>query len=104
MKLFVWMIFCGLVAVSASACAGWTRDGHERFLLNGNSEVGQPVDQYSWYRAARRLSERRLENGNMEYRYPYSGGCIVVIQVNSSTGIIMSFGWEGEKAHCVANP
>jgi hypothetical protein len=105
MKMYKWIIICGLVAVSASACAGWgSEDGHKLFLLKGNSRIGTSIEKYSWYRASERLSERRLANGNMEYKYPYSGGCVVVIQVNPSTNIMMSFGWEGEKAHCIANP
>lgn len=93
-----------LTLTSINACA--YSDHHERFLRIMGMSVGSRLLYDNEYRRTTSpLSIKKLTNGNVEYRYPYSTKtCVTVYEINPQTEIIIRFSFEGEKKDCVWMP
>ncbi len=86
-----------------AACTSVTP--HENFVNNLNSRVGRSIDiPRTDLKPTLLLSERQLQNGNVEYRYRYLGNCVQVYEVDPSTRIIKRATWEGSEKSCIAPP
>lgn len=78
---------------------------HQNFLRELQANVGQDIDKsnYTSLRRALRLSEERLHNGFMRYRYRSGigdGKCQSIFDVDPGTNKIVAAGFEGGMKEC----
>lgn len=93
----------GLVALSIPACT--TTTPQENYARSIRSKIGTNFDVYSRLMGREQILVRTLENGNIEYRYPYAGGqCIETYEVDSKTRIILNASYAGSEKACQLSP
>jgi hypothetical protein len=93
-----------LLSVTALTFLGACSFGgsHERFVHILSMNVGSKLRDFEFMRATAPLNILKLENGNVEYRYPYSTkSCVTVYEVDPETDVIKRFSFEGDKKDCV---
>jgi hypothetical protein len=101
--MFYAMGLTGLVTLSTSACTSTTpQENYARFV---QSTIGANIDSSDIFVDKSPISKRLLENGNVEYLYPYAGGqCIETYEVNSKTRVIVSARFSGNEKACQLAP
>ena len=66
---------------------------------------GKRVEIYRYpLRSELLLSERQLENGNLERRYRYLGDCVFVLEVDPVSGTYVRAGAVGSEKSCILPP
>lgn len=89
-------------AVMVVGCTNTTpQENYARYIQR---HIGENIDSSTSF-GSRRISERLLENGNIEYRYSYAGGqCIETYEVDSKTRVILSASYAGSDDACQLSP
>lgn len=95
-----------VLAVLVVLCAACTTvTPHENFANILNGRVGESFDiPRTDLKPPLLLSERQLQNGNVEYRYRYLGDCVQIYEVEPSTRIIRRAAWKGSEKSCIVPP
>ena len=99
---------CAFVAAigTLAGCATYfhalTPEGaHENFLQNLHSYVGEDIDaNKGWLRRELNLSQERLPDGSLRYRFGVIGQCVKVFDVDASSHKIVAATFEGTKQQC----
>lgn len=101
----VMLLSCCVVAISMVGCE--TTTNQERF----DSYLRQPIGktEYSQYRDFRTelmrsdllLSTKILANGNEQRRYRFRKGCVVVVEIEGKSRIIVRTSSEGVQEDCL---
>jgi hypothetical protein len=93
----------GLFTFSMSACTSTTpQENYARFI---HSTIGANIDTNDIFSDRTPSSTQILENGNIEYKYPYAGGqCIETYEVDSKTRLIVSASFAGSDKACQLSP
>ncbi|MDB5823118.1 MAG: hypothetical protein JWR21_1822 [Herminiimonas sp.] len=88
----------GLLAGCATGCS----DAFENFQELMQRSVGSSMDLRRPGLDERLLSQRTLEDGNIEYRYRwYKPGCTLIYEVDPKTRIIKRDGFLGSVHECI---
>jgi hypothetical protein len=93
-----------------SACGHYV-DPHQNFLQGNGRFIGMKIDpllrnEHPSFLNHRRWTQTELPNGNFNYRARYDQDldCFVIYEVDRVTRVIVRFGWEGNRRHCILNP
>jgi hypothetical protein len=93
------VVFCILVSMcNLASCTNVT--AQENYAREVNAMVGASVDRLK----NNPLSERQLDNGNVEYKYRYNQGCIEIYEVDPRTRIVQKASYEGSSDWCNLSP
>ena len=78
---------------------------HENFKSHMSSTVGKTIsDPGTWAQGERLVSAQALENGNEEYKYEFRGSCFYFFEVETGTGVIVGWRFEGSEIDCAIAP
>jgi len=103
-KMLCAMGLAGLATFSITACTSTTpQENYARYI---NRNIGENIDRSVRFSSGKvPISVRTLENGNIEYRYPYAGGqCIETYEVDAKTRIILNASYAGSEKACQLSP
>jgi hypothetical protein len=96
--------FAGLVTFTVTACTSTTpQENYARYIKRN---IGENIDTSVRFSSGKvPISKRTLENGNIEYQYPYARGkCIETYEVDSKTRIIVRASYVGSERACQLSP
>ncbi|MEE9494858.1 MAG: hypothetical protein V3W04_16000 [Gammaproteobacteria bacterium] len=80
---------------------------HENFVSIMSSQIGKSVDAPNSYTGAYRkyrVSETRLENGNIEEEYKRGKRCRHFFEIDNKSSIIVGWRFEGSEKDCAIVP
>ena len=92
--------------VAVTACTAYfnavtPEAAHDNFLRNLHSYIGESVDlNRGWLRQELKLSEERLPNSQVRFRFGVPGGCVKVFDVDAITRKIAAASFEGTESQC----
>lgn len=99
-------VLCAMGLAGSVLMAGCTsttpQENYARYI---QSNVGENIDNSVRFIGSRRISERLLENGNIEYRYSYAREqCIETYEVDAKTRIVLNASFAGSEKACQFSP
>jgi hypothetical protein len=99
-----------LTVAIVAGCAHFTPEAaHENFKRDLRADIGQDIDHstYTSLDPRLRLSEERLANGQIRYRYKSgigNGQCTTIYDVDPLTRKIVAVNFEGSTRECSLPP
>ena len=91
------------MALAVNACTATTP--HENFNRNLQMSVGAVIDTLDVnIQPSLLVSEKKLQNGNLEYRYKWYPGCVRIFEVDPATRVILRADFEGDQESCILPP
>ena len=102
------------ILLMSSGCASYLNEltpeaAHQNFLRELHSTIGQDIitSNYTNFQPSLRISEERLANGLIQYRYRSGvgkGECKSIYDVDPATHKIVQVGFEGTMKQCSLPP
>lgn len=78
---------------------------HENFKIHMSNLIGKRIhDSPLWIQEGRKVSTRSIDNGNIEYKYTLVRSCFYIVEVDSKSGVIVGWHFEGSEEDCVIPP